>query len=168
MKFSVVTFNLRCEAVVDGPNYFFNRAPYIAAKIRKENPDIICFQECTPRMQEWLRNTLFDYEVVGMGRNLKLDGESNPVAFRKDKFDLFGFDQFWLSPTPFVPGTRYEHQSRCPRICMTVCLSPKTPENFSEFIIPIWIILMPRQEFLVCSRFLIKCHRITEACVCHL
>lgn len=125
MKFSVVTFNLRCEAVVDGPNYFFNRAPYIAAKIRKENPDIICFQECTPRMQEWLCSTLYDYEVVGMGRNPKLDGESNPVAFKKDKFDLFGFDQFWLSPTPFVPGTRYEHQSRCPRICMTVCLSPK-------------------------------------------
>lgn len=125
MKFSVVTFNLRTEAIVDGPNYFFNRAPYIITKVRKEMPDIICFQECTPRMLEWLRCSLHEYEVVGLGRNAALDGESNPVAYRKDKFDLFGLDQFWLSPTPFVPGTRYEHQSRCPRICMTVCLSPK-------------------------------------------
>lgn len=125
MNFSVVTFNLRCEAVSDGANYFFNRAPYIANKIRKESPDIICFQECTPRMLAWLHSALYEYEVVGLGRNANLDGESNPVAFKKEKFDLFGLDQFWLSPTPFVPGTRYEHQSRCPRICMTVCLSPK-------------------------------------------
>lgn len=125
MKFSVVTFNLRTESVGDGPNYFFNRAPFIITKIRSEMSDVICFQECNTRMLKWLKASLYEYEVVGMGRNAGLDGESNPVAYRKDKFDLFGFDQFWLSPTPFVPGTRYEHQSRCPRICMTVCLSPK-------------------------------------------
>ncbi len=125
MSYSVMTFNMRCESASDGINYFYNRAPYIYQKITAEKPDIICFQETTQNMLKWLQTNLTDYTTVGMGRGPKLNSEANPVSFRKDKFDLFGLDQFWLSPTPTVPGSRYEIQSNCPRICMTVTLSPK-------------------------------------------
>lgn len=117
MKIKVVTFNLRMNTHRDGINYFFNRAPLILERIKKEQPDIIGFQEATQPILEWLRATLTEYTLVGIGRNADFKSEANPIAFRKDRFDLFSFDQFWLSPTPEVPGTRYEEQSHCPRVC---------------------------------------------------
>ena len=41
---------------------------------------------------------------------------------------LIGLDSFWLSPTPTIPGSRYEEQSQCPRICQ--CLTLKYHNTF--------------------------------------
>ena len=117
MKIKVVTFNLRMNTHRDGINYFFNRAPLILARIREEKPDVIGFQEATQPILEWLKATLTEYTLVGIGRSKDFKSEANPIAFRKDRFELFSFNQFWLSPTPEVPGTRYEEQSDCPRVC---------------------------------------------------
>ena len=117
MELKVVTFNLRLDRREDGVNYFFNRAPYILQKIQKEKPDIIGFQEAKEPIYEWLKANLYDYHFVGIGREDDFSDEANPIAYRKDRFELFGFQQFWLSPTPNKPGTRYEEQSICPRIC---------------------------------------------------
>lgn len=122
MKIKAVTFNLRVATRYDLQNYFFNRTPLILKTIRKENPDILCFQEANDEMLGWLRVNLTDYTVVGTGREKNLNGEANPIAFRKELFTLFSLDQFWLSPTPTVPGSRYEEQSDCPRICMVATL----------------------------------------------
>ncbi len=125
IKLSVVTFNLRMDNRLDGVNYFFNRAPFILDTINERRPDIICFQEATPRILSWLRANLYEYTVVGTGRGIDLSDEANPIAFRKDRFELFALDQFWLSPTPHKPGSRYMEQSPCPRICMTAVLRQK-------------------------------------------
>ncbi|MGM9637881.1 MAG: endonuclease/exonuclease/phosphatase family protein [Eubacteriales bacterium] len=122
MKIKAVTFNLRVATHHDRQNFFFNRTPLILKTIRKENPDILCFQEANDRMLEWLKVNLTEYTVVGTGRDSNLTGEANPIAFRKGMFSLFSLDQFWLSPTPDVPGSRYEEQSDCPRICMVATL----------------------------------------------
>ena len=124
MKLSVVTYNLRMDNRGDGDNYFFNRAPFILETIRSKNPDVICFQEATVRILEWLKENLTEYTVVGIGRGRDFSDEANPVAFKTEKFQLFGLDQFWLSPTPHVPGSRHHEQSPCPRICMTATLRP--------------------------------------------
>lgn len=124
MNISIVTFNLRMDTRHDGESYFFNRAPYILNTIYEKKPDIICFQEATVRILEWLRTNLTEYTVAGIGRGKDFSDEANPVAFRKDRFELFGLDQFWLSPTPHVPGSRYSEQSPCPRICVTATLRP--------------------------------------------
>ena len=124
MNISIVTFNLRMDNRHDGENYFFNRSPFILNTIRQKKPDIICFQEATVRILEWLRANLTEYTVAGIGRGKDFSDEANPVAFRKDRFELFGLDQFWLSPTPHVPGSRYPNQSPCPRICVTATLRP--------------------------------------------
>lgn len=118
------TFNLRTETSEDGINMFTYRTPYIKEAIKRESPDIIGFQEVRPHMQLWLRETFPEYYVVGCGRGANYKDESNPVLFKKDKFDFLGYDVFWLSPTPFVPGSRYEIQSWCPRICVVVTLNP--------------------------------------------
>ena len=111
----IVTFNLRCDSVHDAVNSFAHRKGAIIDKIETEKPDIIGFQECRPHMHAFLKKYLVDYAFFGRTRGGNWT-ESNPIAFRKDKFDLVGLETQWLSPTPFVPGSRYEIQSDCPRI----------------------------------------------------
>lgn len=122
MTIKALTFNLRMNTLHDGVNYFFNRSPYILAKIKKEYPDIIGFQEATRDIHAWLTANLTEYTIVGIGREKDFGGEANPIAFRKDRFELFGMTQYWLSETPEIPGSRYEHQSICPRVLVAVKL----------------------------------------------
>ena len=133
MKIKAVTFNLRMNTLYDGSQYFFNRSPHILKKIKEERPDVIGFQEATREIHEWLLANLTEYTLVGIGRNADFSGEANPVAFLKDKFELFGMNQFWLSPTPEVPGSRYEHQSKCPRVMVSVKLREKQSGEVFRF-----------------------------------
>ncbi|NLP33648.1 MAG: endonuclease/exonuclease/phosphatase family protein [Clostridiales bacterium] len=113
----LVTFNIRCDYDQDGINSFKYRKPLIVKKIKEEDPDIICFQEVLPHVAVWLKETLQDYYVIGCGRDENLEDEQNSIAYKKTKFNLMGMEVFWLSETPTVPGSRYENQSVCPRIC---------------------------------------------------
>ncbi len=122
-KLKICSFNLRMESSSDGKNMFTYRTPYIREAIRRESPDIIGFQECLPHMHAWLRDNFPEYITVGCGRGSDYKDESNPVLFKKDKFDFLGYDMFWLSPTPFIPGSKYEG-SGCPRICVVITLKP--------------------------------------------
>ena len=60
--------------------------------------------------------------MVGCGRSKELDNEQMSVAYRKEKWNLISMDTFWLSETPFVPGSRCREQSECPRVCTEVVL----------------------------------------------
>lgn len=133
MSLKTVTFNLRMNTMKDGINYFFNRSPFILRRIRAEQPDIIGFQEATRDIHAWLNASLDGYTIVGMGRNADFSGEANPVAFRRDRFELFGLHQFWLSETPDIPGSRYEHQSHCPRILLSVKLRDRATGQMIYF-----------------------------------
>lgn len=118
LKIKVVTYNLKC----DSETGFLRRLPLALKRIECEKPDIIGFQEALPHMQRILGESLNEYYIVGFGRDSDFVGESNCVAYRRDTFRLFGFSQCWLSPTPYVPGSRFEEQSSCPRIFTTVIL----------------------------------------------
>ena len=120
MKF--VTFNLRCDYQQDGINCFAYRQSLILRAVRREKPDVICFQEVLPHMAAWLKENLTDYYVVGCGRGEKLDGEQMTVAFRKEDYQLLEMQTVWLSETPAVPGTLYPGQSHCPRTCTDAVL----------------------------------------------
>ena len=114
---SIVTFNIRCDYDHDGINNFKFRKPLILDKIKKENPDIICFQEVLPHVAIWLKDNLLDYYVIGCGRDKNLEDEQTTIAYKKFKFNLMGMEVFWLSETPKVPASRYVNQSICPRVC---------------------------------------------------
>lgn len=122
MKF--VTFNIRYDTPGDGINAFSHRAGMILEKIEAERPDIICFQEVRPHVFAFLKKQLADYDIAGCGRGAAYDDERNPVAIRRDKFELIGLETEWLSPTPDVPGSRYEQQSICPRIVTRATILP--------------------------------------------
>lgn len=117
-----VTFNIRGDFGVDGNNNFCFRKPLILKKLAAEQPDVIGFQEVMPHVAVWLRENLKDYYVVGCGRDADLGGEQMTVAFRKDKYNLLEMRTFWMSETPYVPASRYEDQSDCPRVSTEVVL----------------------------------------------
>lgn len=118
----IVTLNLRYPAPGDGKNYFFNRLPLIVERIRQEAPDVLCFQEAMPESLQALRRELPAYAFFGVGREADYGGEACPIACRRETIALHAMDQFWLSDTPRVPGSRYREQSICPRICTWVKL----------------------------------------------
>ncbi len=133
MELKVVTFNLRMNTMRDGEQYFFYRAPYILEKIQNERPDVIGFQEATREIHAWLSEHLSDYTVVGVGRGSDFSDEANPIAFLTSRFELFGMTQYWLSPTPEIPGSRYAHQSACPRVAVSVKLLDKKSKEVFRF-----------------------------------
>ena len=125
-KVKVMSFNLRVEADIDGINHLDNRKGKILDAIAKEAPDLIGFQEARDGTRAWLRDTLTDYTVVGCGRYEGYRGESAPLAFRKDRFEMVSMENFWLSSTPKIPASLYagSDQSNCPRIATAVVLKP--------------------------------------------
>lgn len=118
-----VTFNIRCVwSEGDGRNAFVHRAGMVYDKILKELPDIIMFQEFTAPHLEFMKRCLPEYEFYGHFRNSDFCGEGVFTAVRKDSLQVVGYDSYWLSPTPHVPGSRFENQSDCPRTCLTLTL----------------------------------------------
>lgn len=118
----LVTYNIRCDYGEDGKNNFCFRKPLLLEKLRREEPDIVCFQEVLPHVAAWLKETLEEYCVVGCGRSGTLEDEQMAVAYRKDRINLIAMETFWLSETPWVPGSRYPRQSICPRTGTEVLL----------------------------------------------
>ena len=121
----ILTYNLRYDGNdSDGANHWSNRRGLVIDRLEKEMPDVIGFQEVTPPMNEYMRTHLRYWTLVGCGRGADYQGEHNPVAFRSDKYELIGLDVSWLSETPYVPGSRYEIQSHCPRVITHAILRP--------------------------------------------
>ncbi len=113
----VMTFNLRVDNTGDGINSFTNRFDRVVEVIRKENPDLIGFQEVTDRMRARLRDHLPGYTVQGCGREESYHGESMLIAYRKDGVELISLENLWLSHTPTTPGSTFGgDQSPCPRM----------------------------------------------------
>lgn len=119
----IFTYNLRIDVPADGKNSFQNRQAFIRSRFPAYAADIVGFQEAAPHMRQWLAENLPDCQVCGLGREADLQGESNPIAYRASRFELVGLDMFWLSDTPWVPGSRFStDQSDCPRICTVATL----------------------------------------------
>lgn len=112
----LASFNLRMPALADGENYLPKRIPLITERVLKEMPDVIGFQEMEDSGLLMLTGALPEYLIIGPGRNTDFKGEGCRIALRKSSITLLSFDQCWLSPTPRVPGSRFEIQSRCPRV----------------------------------------------------
>ena len=132
-----MTFNLRVDAEVDGINRFPNRTDRILETIRTEKPDLIGFQEAKDAARAFLQEKLGEmYVILGCGRTENYRGESCPLAYRKDLFELISYETQFLSTTPSIPGSQYmgSDQSHCPRLYVHAELShndsPARPIHF--------------------------------------
>lgn len=113
----LVTFNIRCDCDQGTINSFENRKEPIRNKIREEDIDIVGFQEVLPHVAQWLRDALPGYDVLSCGRGPQYEDEAMTILFRRERFHLLRYETFWLSDTENIPGSRYQQQSICPRIC---------------------------------------------------
>lgn len=130
----IVTFNIRCDYEQDGKNNFVYRRDFIKAKIEKESPDVICFQEVRPHMADWLRENLEGYSIIGCGREVDLTGEQMTIAYKGKEWELMELSHFWLSTDTRVAGSRFEEQSECPRMCTeAIFRNYKTQKMYQVF-----------------------------------
>lgn len=127
MKIKVMTYNLPYWSGMPEPKCFNSvRREHIKEFLLREMPDIIGFQEMQDAAKTWLSDNMPDYVFLGMGREANYGGESVAIAYNKRKFDLYSFNQFWLSPTPDVPASCYKlDQSEFPRIAVVAKLVSK-------------------------------------------
>ena len=130
---NVYSFNILTDnCTKTGGTHFSERSKLFADHFLTLKPDLIGFQETQPPQRQWLMDNFTDFEVCGVGRDSDLHGESNVVAYRKDRFDLVMLETFWLSDTPHKPGSRFStDQSDCPRICTCTILMDR--ENGKVF-----------------------------------
>lgn len=115
----IVSFNIRCPwRDRDGKNDFIHRAGMVYDKIKTELPEVIAFQEVKAPTLTLLERMLPEYSFFGTMREQDYTGEGLYTAVRKDACAFLGTEVFWLSPTPYVAGSRFPDQSKCPRICL--------------------------------------------------
>ena len=106
-QISVMTFNIRLDASVDGPNVWANRKAAVCEMLHYYSPDLLGLQEVCPNQMEDLKAGLPDYEALGVGRDDgKHMGEHSPVFFKKSRYKLIKHGDFSLSETPEVFGTK--------------------------------------------------------------
>jgi endonuclease/exonuclease/phosphatase family metal-dependent hydrolase len=72
-----------------------------------------------------LHKDLPEYDYYGIGRDDgKQTGEFSEIFYKKDKFQMLGHGDFWLSETPEKPGLGWD-ATCCNRICSWVWLQDK-------------------------------------------
>ena len=109
--FQAATYNLRLNLASDGPNAWPHRRDAVRALIRHHEIDLLGTQEGLIDQIEDLA-AMPGFARVGVGRDDgQRGGEHAAIFFRTDRFALLANGDFWLSPTPEVPGKGWD--ARC-------------------------------------------------------
>lgn len=121
-----MTFNLRFDTVLDAAagNRWADRRDSVFATLQREQPDVVGFQEALESQLEDLTANLLGYRGLGKPREVGETAEYVPLFFKTDRFDLNEHGDFWLSPTPDIPGSR-GWDTDVPRHCTWARLESK-------------------------------------------
>ena len=124
----VMSFNVRCEDVNGTPAAL--RRQIVVREILKVAPDVLGVQEATPTWMAALQSMLPAYGSVGVardnGRTVARQGESCPIFYLKEKYELLEHGDFWLSDTPDKPS--FGPGAGCRRVCTWALLQEKATE----------------------------------------
>ncbi len=118
----VMTFNIRANNILDSLDSWHFRKQRVFDTFATHGPDIIGLQEALPSQLRQVQQTLPQYSYYAAGRHDGMrSGESCPIFYRKDRFELLDSGTFWFSDTPDIPGTK-DWGNIVPRICSWVRL----------------------------------------------
>lgn len=121
----VMSWNIRYNTASDGVNAWPHRKDWVAEIITHNKADIAGFQEVLVGQFEDLKVRLPDMESYSAGRDDgKNGGESCPIFYRKDRFELLDKATFWLSTTPDKVASK-GWDAALPRIASWVKLKDK-------------------------------------------
>lgn len=114
-EIQMMTFNLRFATASDGENHWEKRRSILSACLQQHRPGILATQEGLAFQLEEIKNSLPDFDYVGLGRYFNtpietrphenLSGEHCAIFFDSCLFDLQRSATFWLSDTPEIPGS---------------------------------------------------------------
>jgi endonuclease/exonuclease/phosphatase family metal-dependent hydrolase len=118
-KINVGTYNMRNdnnrEDSING-NGWKQRFPVIASLIQFHDFDIFGTQECMYHQLLDIKNSLHDYDFIGVGRDDgKQAGEHSSIFYKTTKFKLLQKGDFWLSTITDKPNKGWD--AVLPRIC---------------------------------------------------
>ncbi|MBQ9544799.1 MAG: endonuclease/exonuclease/phosphatase family protein [Clostridia bacterium] len=131
MKLKVISFNIRS---IDDPNgnSIAERAPRLKSVVDAIDPDIIGFQENTPKWEPFLNRDYGDkYVIFNKYRTLTHWPESAPLLWKKDLFDEEKRGWFWYSETPDEESGNWDtlgHKRMC---CWVVLRDRKQGVRFA-------------------------------------
>lgn len=114
MNLKLLSLNIRCTNDPDGHS-IPERAPRVAAMLRKYAPDIIGMQEYHRRWEpSWhiLDDDTYEELIVDRG-----DGEGNVLRWRRDRFETVTKGHFWFADDPNAPSIDWDEKYHKPRIC---------------------------------------------------
>jgi endonuclease/exonuclease/phosphatase family metal-dependent hydrolase len=118
----VMSLNVRFSQADDGENSWGRRTGIFFQTIRGFGPDLMGFQEVLADQYDAMIEKLPDYAFSGNARDDgRRKGEWALIGFRRDRFNLAGQGDFWLSEEPSVAGSK-SWDSALPRICSWVRL----------------------------------------------
>lgn len=98
----VMTFNLRFDTPIDGPNGWQYRQDLVVNLIRRHLPDLLATQEGTMAMLRFLEAELTEYRSLTVQRPVDETCQYPTIFYRPDRFAVEESREFWLSQTPEV------------------------------------------------------------------
>lgn len=112
----VMTFNVRLDALSDGPNRWPYRKEMVAGTVLFHEADAVGCQEVLAHQLRDLAGLLPGYDRIAAGRDDGREaGEACPIFFRAERLSVRRSGTFWLSETPGSPGLK-GWDAACPRI----------------------------------------------------
>ncbi len=101
----VTSYNVRLPLASDGPNAWENRRDIFVESVRRMNPDLMGTQELWKIQGDYVVEKLPQYKWFGLDRRGGDKDEHMGVFYKTSMFTLIESGNFWLSPTPEVPGS---------------------------------------------------------------
>jgi len=112
----VMTFNIRNGFAADGRDSWEFRREELIEFIKREDPEIVGFQEVLKDQLKSIRAALKDHDFVGIGRDDGIEGgEHCPIFYKSNCLKLVSFGTRWVSLSPDVPGS-FGGGARHPRV----------------------------------------------------
>ena len=128
----IISFNIRCANDPNG-NSVKERSKRLKIILDKYKADIIGFQETTPEWYEFLlKDYNKEYEIFNRFRD-KVNPESSPVLWKKERFDCLDKGYFWLSDTPHIQSDGWDEWNY-KRICIWARLFDKKNKKIFNFL----------------------------------
>ena len=130
---SIWDLNIRYLNDLDGLNIWDFRKEKLIQAVLNSYADILFFQEITRTQYEYIDEYLNSvYEFVGIYRDNTDKSEKCSISYNIFKYTLSDWGQFWLSSTPYEPGSN-DFKNFFPRICTWAALKQINGDDFIFF-----------------------------------
>ena len=151
---SIMNINIRYINNIDGINIWKNRRNKLLELLLNKCTDVFFFQEITKPQSTFIDKYLSSfYEFVGEYRDSTNSSEKCSIYVNKLKYTIIHSGQFWLSSTPYIPGSN-DFGNFFPRICTWA--SFKQIEGISLLFMNVHLDHANKRAHLPCIKILLE------------